>query len=120
MNKKLTVDEIIETLERNDISFYSFAVGEFEGDAFEFPNNEESIEDEYAGIKLNPKLLGKWKEVDSYGGEGKGEEWYSVKHFTDHDVYIKTEGYYQSYHGTDFEGYGEEVRPKTITKVIYE
>lgn len=64
--------------------------------------------------------LGKVIEVEQKGGEGQGDEWYSVKHFVDHDVYIKTEGYYSSYNGTDFyEGYGHEVRPQEITITVY-
>jgi hypothetical protein len=65
--------------------------------------------------------LGKIEEVDQYGGEGQGDTWYSVKHFIDHDVYIKTSGYYSSYNGTEFyDGYGEEVKPveKTIIEYI--
>lgn len=65
--------------------------------------------------------LGKVVEIDQYGGEDQGSTWYSVKHFVDHDVYIKTSGYYTSYHGTDFEeGYGEEVKPTQKTITVYE
>jgi hypothetical protein len=65
--------------------------------------------------------LGKIEEVDQYGGEGQGDTWYSVKYFVDHDVYIKTNGHYSSYNGTEFyDGYGEEVKPveKTIIEYI--
>lgn len=65
--------------------------------------------------------LGEIEEVAQKGGENEGSEWYSVKYFKDHDVYIKVEGYYSSYHGTDFEnGYGDEVRSKLKTITIYE
>jgi hypothetical protein len=65
--------------------------------------------------------LGEMKEVSHYGGEGEGETWYSVKYFKDHDVYIRIDGYYQSYDGTTFdEGYGVEVRPKEKTITVYE
>lgn len=67
---------------------------------------------------LNTLGLGKVLEVDQYGGEEQGSTWYSVKHFVDHDVYIRTDGYYQSYDGTEFyNGHGKEVHPqqKTIT-----
>lgn len=64
--------------------------------------------------------LGKVVEVDSYGGEGSGEEYYSVKHFVDHDVYIRTDGFYQSYNGVEFyNGYGSEVFPVEVTKTEY-
>jgi len=56
--------------------------------------------------------LGKIVEVEHYGGEDQGSTWFSVKHFVDHDVYIRTDGYYSSYNGTEFyEGFGKEVFP---------
>jgi hypothetical protein len=64
----------------------------------------------------------KWEEVDSYGGEGQGETWYSVKYFRDYDVYIKVDGYYTSYNGVEFDrGWDscKEVRPKQKTITVY-
>lgn len=64
-----------------------------------------------------------WEEVEQYGGEGKGEEWYSVKYFPDYDVYIRVDGFYQSYSGTDFyEGWGccSEVKKIQKTITVYE
>lgn len=70
---------------------------------------------------LNYLGLGKVVEIDQYGGEGQGDHWYSVKHFVDHDVYIKITGHYSSYHGTDFyDGYGKEVKPKEKTITVFE
>lgn len=67
--------------------------------------------------------LGQIKEVDSYGGEGQGERWWSVKHFTDHDVYIRVDGYYSSYEGVTFDGWKDscsQVLPKERKIVVYE
>ena len=66
--------------------------------------------------------LGPVEEVYQYGGEGEGERWYSVKHFQDHDVYIRIDAYYSSYEGCDFQGWEscEEVRPKEKTITVYE
>ena len=66
--------------------------------------------------------LGEIKEVAQRGGEGEGEVWYSVKHFVDHDVYIKVDGWYSSYHGTDFDGWSScrEVRPEQKVITVYE
>lgn len=65
--------------------------------------------------------LGKIVEIDQYGGEDQGSTWYSIKHFVDHDVYIRTDGYYQSYNGTEFyQGFGREVKPKQKTVTVYE
>lgn len=80
-----------------------------------------SIEDfayeDYSHAELG---LGEIKEIEQYGGEDMGSTWYSIKHFIDHDVYIKVSGYYSSYNGTDFDDYYDdcsEVKPaqKTIT-----
>ncbi len=79
--------------------------------------------EEFGYFDFNPEELelGEITEVEQYGGEGDGSTWYSVKYFKDHDVYIRTDGYYSSYHGTDFnEGYGRQVVPKTIEKIVYE
>lgn len=73
----------------------------------------------------NPLVnIGAWKELEQHGGEGEGSNWYSVKHFIDHDVYIKTSGFYASYSGTDFDGdiadCSAEVKPKEKTITVYE
>jgi hypothetical protein len=97
---KLTAEEIIERLKKADVSVKAFAWGDFGKDMDE---------------------IGPWVEVDQYGGEGQGDDWYSVKHFTEHDVYIRTQGYYSSYEGTEFDnGYGDEVRPKQVMITVYE
>lgn len=97
MNKK-TAQEILDIIKAN-MSISEFA--------------HEDYDSEELG-------LGKVEEVDQYGGEGQGNTWYSVKHFVDYDVYIKTEGYYSSYDGVDFEyGYGTEVRPVEKTIIVY-
>lgn len=70
---------------------------------------------------LNTLGLGRVVEVEQHGGEDQGSYWYSVKHFIDHDVYIKITGYYSSYNGTDFyDGYGCEVRPTEKTITVFE
>lgn len=74
--------------------------------------------DDYEEAELG---LGKIEEVDQYGGEGQGETWYKVNHFVDHNVYIRTDGFYSSYNGTDFdEGFGSEVRPISKTITVFE
>lgn len=64
-----------------------------------------------------------FEEIDNYGGEDCGSTWYSVKYFPKHDIYIRVDGYYSSYHGTDFdEGWNccSEVRPIEKTITVYE
>lgn len=45
--------------------------------------------------------------VDSYGGEGMGDEYWSVYKFTKgpDKVFVKFNGSYQSYNGADFDEY---------------
>lgn len=88
---------------------------------------EEKIEDvaafAYEDYDQEELGLGEIKEVDQYGGEDKGSTWYSVKCFVDHDVYIRVDGYYSSYDGTEFyDGWGEckEVHPMQKTITVYE
>jgi len=62
-----------------------------------------------------------WEEVAQKGGEGEGDEWYSVKYFPQHDIYIRVDGWYQSHNGTEFDGWGccTEVRPKEVLVTVY-
>lgn len=63
-----------------------------------------------------------WEEVEQYGGEGQGDTWYSVKYFPDHNIYLKVDGWYQSYSGTEFNGWDcvKEVKPIQKTVTVYE
>lgn len=65
--------------------------------------------------------VGAMEEICQRGGEGMGDDWYAIKHFPDHDVYIKVSGYYSSYEGTDFGGWDccTEVRPREKTITVY-
>lgn len=72
---------------------------------------------------LEQNTLPTWEEVDQEGGEDEGSHWHSVKYFKDHDVYIKVEGWYSPYEGTDFEDWDNacsEVQPQQKTITVYE
>lgn len=93
--------EIIEELQRQEISVEEFA---------------QEAQDTYENI-------GECQEVEQHGGEEQGSDWYSVKFFPVHQVYIKVSGYYSSYNGTDFEGWEDacaEVKPTQKTITVYE
>lgn len=57
----------------------------------------------------------KYNRVDNYGGEGMGEECWSVYSFNNDDeiVYVKFDGYYASYNGADFDNWFF-VEPKEV------
>ena len=64
--------------------------------------------------------LGEVKVVEKYGGEDQGSTWFRIQHFVDHDVYIKTDGHYSSYGGTEFyDGHGYEVLPTEVKVIQY-
>lgn len=71
---------------------------------------------------LKTTKFGTVNVADQQGGEGEGEEWYIVYHFVDHDVYIRVDGWYQSYYGTEFDGWDScsEVRPQQRMVTFYE
>jgi hypothetical protein len=71
-------------------------------------NNQCEIHSYYSGAEeFNYKVSGtimKIEHQDNYGGEGQGEEYWSVYKFTDgtNETYVKFDGWYQSYNGSEF------------------
>ena len=99
--EKLNCNEILEVLKEKLENVSTFAY--------------EDYDEEELG-------LGKIEEIYQHGGEGEGSNWWSVKFFKDHNVYIKVSGYYTSYNGTDFDEGWEcctEVKPQTKTITVY-
>jgi hypothetical protein len=100
-----------------------------ESDLFEenelSPDNwmHEDVYEHTDEIDDNPELfteyskLGKIECVEQFGGEGQGDNYYSVYHFEDHDVYIQFQGWYASHHGSEYEEMFE-VKPyeEVVTK----
>jgi len=59
--------------------------------------------------------------VDNYGGEGQGDDYWSVYSFTrgDEKVYVKFNGWYASYNGSEYnEWFFVDPREKTI--IVYD
>ena len=150
---KLSYEEIIEKLKENNITVNDFAYEEVSGNINDYPealeaqkvrkefstlhfkdykwglekNNKfyNNLPNEYTITKnlVREKLGLNWTEVHQYGGEGQGDHWESVKHFPEHDIYIKVVGYYSSYSGTDFNDWKSacsEVKPKEKQITVYE
>lgn len=59
--------------------------------------------------------------VDNFGGEGQGDEYWSVYKFSKDDeiVHIKFNGWYQSYNGSEFDSI-KFVEPKQVMVTKYE
>ena len=120
---KKAAKEILERLEeffKGDVNHYAF--GDYvEAKTFDYNLYKDLPWQEKKAECLKQLGLGEIEEVEQYGGEGQGDSWYTIKHFKEHDVYIKTEGFYSSYNGTDFYyGFGEEVKPTQKTVTVYE
>lgn len=129
METKLTFKQIMDKLETVYLEVRAFAYGS---------STEVSIPEDFEPITntrdwavygnrlknyLNHIGVGEFKQVEQYGGEGEGETWHVVYYFVEHDVYIRVDGFYQSYDGTEFyDGWGccREVRPKEKTITVYE
>jgi len=94
--------EIVEKLDQLEISKHDFAYEEWDRKAME-------------------EAFGEIDEVFHKGGSGQGEEWSVVKHFVDHNVYIRLDGFYTSYDGANFDDEKLfEVFPQEKTITIYE
>ena len=78
-------------------------------------SNEDELE-----TALNAANI-KFECVEQHGGEGEGEDFYTVYQFnTDNEVvYVKFQGWYQSYNGSEMTAWAF-VTPKTIEVVVYE
>lgn len=85
----------------------------------DIPEVDNEIQKEY----LESVGVGEVIEIEQHGGMDMGSTWYSIKHFPKHDIYIRVDGWYQSHHGTDFDGWSDacsEVKPVTKTVTVFE
>ena len=59
--------------------------------------------------------------VDSYGGEDQGSDYWCVWKFSkgSEECFVKFYGYYASHYGTDYQGY-KFVTPAQKTIIVYE
>jgi len=97
--EKLTGDEILKGLEERNIPW-------------------EDLGDDI--IEWEDLPFGKVELIDEYGGENCGSDYWKVYHFIEHDVYIRIDGWYQSYHGTEFNNAPYEVKPQQKVITVYE
>lgn len=62
----------------------------------------------------------KFEHVDNHGGEGQGEDYWSVYKFTDgtDEVFVQFDGWYQSYSGCEFNKFFF-VKPREVMVIQY-
>lgn len=66
----------------------------------------------------NGELLKDYYVVDSYGGEGQGDTYYMVYYFPKAGIFIKFNGWYASYSGSEYSDM-YLVEPKEVTITEY-
>lgn len=116
--EKLDYKQIMSVLQEELDGVSDFAYGEF--GEHKFPEAKYNTP-EYK--EMTHEKLGDFEEVVQHGGEDQGSEWYVVFYFKDHDVYIRCDGYYSSYNGTDFDDGWDccsQVIPTQKTITVYE
>lgn len=69
-------------------------------------------------LKEQYERLGEIEMVEHHGGEGEGDDYYTVYHFKNHDVWIQFQGWYASHVGSEYEGMFE-VQPEQKLVTIY-
>ena len=69
-----------------------------------------------------PTPIGSLEKIDSFGGEGKGDEYWMILRLTQGDVErtFKKEGYYASHYGHEWDRYFSEVSPVEKTVIVWE
>lgn len=80
------------------------------------PNWYEDEVIDFANV-LKEKQIS-YKEVDSYGGEGQGDDFWVIVEFSSGDtkVNVKFDGWYQSYNGSEYTEWFF-VKPKKVSVV---
>lgn len=126
--KDLSIDQIDELMESHEFPYeYDCQVYNRETRQFEtvhrvgadqgWSSISEAIE--YGGNTLEIAGLGTVSHIESFGGEGQGDQYWMVFKITDGDVSrtFKRDGWYASYDGGYLEGPTTEVKAvqKTIT-----
>lgn len=102
---------IFQTITLDDNSNYT----DIERSFFYEDVNEEEIKGFLDNEELN--FIEGMKTVDSYGGEGMGEDYWVVWYFPVADIHVKFHGWYQSYEGSEYEGmYLVEPREVVVTQ----
>lgn len=95
----------------------SFTVQELETQIEAMIHNDELewYELKDLGAKVKIAGIGVAECVDEYGGEGQGDDYWTV--FKIQDRYFRKNGWYDSYNGSEWDGALEEVFPKEVKKI---
>lgn len=120
MTETNTLKQQVNQLLNNELAAFC---ADFFNSEFDFEISKYSTDEELAAIALLEMQQIKVVNVDSYGGEGEGEDYWSVYKFSrgTEDVYIKFDGSYQSYDGSTYdEWYFVTAKPVVVTQYFKE
>ena len=110
---KQTISEILREDTEAQQNFFNDAVNVSDGDITDGYSSESRFTFLDNGITF--------AQEDSHGGEGQGEEYWSVYSFTKgaEKVFVKFDGSYQSYSGAEYDDfYFVEPQEKMITVYV--
>lgn len=97
MSLKQKVTDLLNEADSDIIQefFHSEISDNITGDSEEIEDFRKKLSD--VGIRF--------EHVDNYGGEEQGRDYWSIYAFHDeaHVVYVKFDGWYASYHGSEYE-----------------
>lgn len=113
---KETVEEIIKSANRDTVNYCFFEAEGLEpfNGKFYYAGQEDTYNAlQEAGITV--------EFADRYGGEGKGDDYWSVYKFSkgDEAFYVKFDGWYASYNGSEFNEWFF-VEPKQVQVVKFQ
>jgi hypothetical protein len=110
-------DKVVALLAEAENSVLSdFFNCEFQVKAWDWDSEEIT---EFRNVLLNAGIA--FEEVDRYGGEDQGSDYWSVYSFTDgmEVVFIQFQGWYASYEGSTYQEF-YEVQPVEKTITVFE
>jgi len=112
-NLKEQVQDLLAQADSDILKDFFNSNSPSQGFGYNSDSTEEFLQKEY-------KLGVSHDHVDSFGGEGQGETYWSVYKFTKGTevVYVKFNGSYYSYDGADYDEFFF-VEPKEVTRIEY-
>jgi len=105
--------------EKEVLAVLNFNNDTFQEEGYDYWSGEMWMHGDTPSPKEFDELYGlEFREIEQYGGEGQGEEYWTVYEFSNMNgdtAYVKFEGWYASHHGSEFQEL-YLVRPKEVVK----
>ena len=115
-NLKEFVENLLRDEAYEDLIYDSLFHSEYNSEPSEWDSDEEK---EFRAALTDSSVV--CQHEDNYGGEGQGDDYWSVYSFIrgDEKVYVKFNGWYASYNGAEFtEWFFVEPKEKMITVFV--